>query len=212
MMSKIEKLKNLGMQRKSGAYQGYYNLAQFHKGEYETDWVSPYTKSANNVNSPMSLVLQDWASSDYLSGEIDWDAIRCGHSPKRKSNRNLKHALKEVYSLELSDVFATNLFPFIKCGDMSERIPRRDLDQAFKDFCWPQVEIVAPRLVVCLGRSVYASFVRKLNPARSIGQVGCFFEYENRVIYYQHHPSGRGVGLSQLVTEWRKMKDDVPLE
>lgn len=212
-MEKIEDLKKLGTLRKSKTYPEYANLAQFHDGVYETDWVSPYTKSACNVNSAIFLVLQDWASADFLSRpEIDSDSVKFGHTTWRPTNRNLKSVLKSVYSLDLSDVFATNLFPYVKSGDMSKSIPQSDLNRAFDEFCWPQVRIVSPKLVVCLGSAVFNTFVRNLNPSQSVSPVGSSFAYQNHVIYHQHHPAARGVSLNQLTREWRTMKEAVPLK
>jgi hypothetical protein len=60
-----------------------------------------------------------------------------------------------IFGFELRDIFATNVFPFVKKGDMSASIPKRDLVRAAKDFAIPQIEIVEPLIAVCLGVPAY---------------------------------------------------------
>ena len=48
----------------------YHNLAEF-PCVYETVWVSPFTKSAHNVDSPLLVVLKVWSSTEGLRGPCD---------------------------------------------------------------------------------------------------------------------------------------------
>ena len=57
----------------------------------------------------------------------------------------------------MGDVYATNLFPFIKTGNMSGSIAKHDLIRAAREFALPQIRIVQPRLVICLGLETFNS-------------------------------------------------------
>jgi len=60
---------------------------------------------------------------------------------------NLERFLNTTFGLSLADIYGTNVFPFIKSGGVSRRIPARDLIKAALEFALPQIEIVKPRLV-----------------------------------------------------------------
>lgn len=86
-----------------------------------------------------------------LSGTFNAERARYGHDPDRKTNVRLRDLLRRHLGLQLEDTYGTNLFPFIKTGDISASIPAADLRRAAREFVMPQVEIVNPRLVVALG-------------------------------------------------------------
>jgi hypothetical protein len=58
--------------------------------------------------------------------------------------------LREHFQLALAEVYATNVFPFIKRGNSSSSISGRDFERAACEFAIPQIDIVGPRLVICL--------------------------------------------------------------
>ncbi|MEZ6006497.1 MAG: hypothetical protein R3F05_01835 [Planctomycetota bacterium] len=64
--------------------------------------MAPYTKSAGSVDADVLLMLQDWSSSDFLSGPLDEDAIHYGHTPSLETNRNLKALLRDHLGLGLT--------------------------------------------------------------------------------------------------------------
>ena len=213
--AKLSQLKELGSQRQSKVYDGYSNLSDFHNGVYETDFVSPYTKTAHNVDSLIVLVLQDWASSDSLNAvNIDQDTVQLGYTPTWPTNTNLRLLLEETYNLRFQDVFITNLFPFIKKGNVSASIRQSDFNRAFEEFCWPQIKIVQPKLVVCLGSAVYYTFAKNLpSPKGSRNYaVGDSLETAGITIYYQCHPGARGMkrrGRDKVFDDWMSMKKKV---
>ncbi len=198
----------LGRKRQQGAYPGYSNLCDFHDGGYETCWVTPYEISAGNVDSPIVFVLQDWASDESLRKPFDAVTARYGYTPGNRTDETLKSLVKSVYRWEFKDIFVTNLFPFIKHGSMSAPIVPRDLDKAFNDFCWPEIRIVQPRFVVCLGGAVYDTFARNLGGIpRRPRTVGTHFDHDGILIYHQYHPSVRPINASyaELVKQWQEM-------
>src|SRR5262245_49575735 len=150
-METLSRLMALGRKRQRSRWDGYGCIGDYHNGIYECEFVSPYSKSAHNVDASLMVLLQDWASHDYLSGPLDRDAATIGYTPWRSTNKNLIELLQKHFAYELRDTFATNVFPFVKMGDMSDPIPQSDFVQAAKEFALPQIEIVSPIVAVCLG-------------------------------------------------------------
>ncbi len=71
------------------------------------------------------------------------------------TNIHLKQLLKAHLGLSLRDTYATNLFPFVKPGAMNANIPSKNLIQAAKEFTLPMIDIIQPRLVICLGLNTF---------------------------------------------------------
>jgi hypothetical protein len=119
----------LVLARKRQAHRSprYDNLADFHDGFYECDFVSPWTISANNLNAALMLIGQDWSSSDSLNGSKDKEIKRRGQTWDLPTNKTLRDLLQRHMSLSFTDTYATNLFPFVKRGPMNARIAVSDL-------------------------------------------------------------------------------------
>ena len=77
-MDKLSRLMALGRKRQSSRWDGYGCIGDYHGGVYECQFVSPYSKSAHNVDASLMVLLQDWASHDYLSGPRDDGAATIG--------------------------------------------------------------------------------------------------------------------------------------
>ena len=164
-MQSIRKQKRIAVlahHRRENVFSGYSGIGDYHSGAYECDFVSPYTKSAGNVDADIMLVLQDWCSDEYLRQKkrADSDLVRLGHDPQLEANKNLKSLLFTHFGIGLEKTYATNLFPFIKPGTMNASVRFADLKKAAEIYTVPEIEIVAPRLVVCLGAVVYRA-IRK---------------------------------------------------
>jgi restriction system protein len=121
------------------SWPGYGQIGDYHDGAYECDFVSPYTKSAGNVDAEIFVLLQDWSSDEALRGPLDPDCARYGLTKIFQTNKRLIELLRHHFDVELGDVYATNLFPFIKKGNMSSSIPMRDLVRAAQEFALPQL-------------------------------------------------------------------------
>ena len=161
-MNKYQKLCEIGLARKKAIgiqqkndWTGYKSIADFHNGAYDCEYVSPYTKCAPNADASIFVVLQDWSSDQWLSGPLDYEVQRLGYSPSLPTNINLKGLLKNHLGVELEEVFATNLFPFVKSGNLSTAIPAKLMQRAAKEFCIPQIEIVNPKIVICMGTTTF---------------------------------------------------------
>lgn len=152
---KALRLAQLVEKRRREVWPGYSGIGEYHDGAYEGDYVCPYSKSASNLDASVMLLLQDWISHEAISRPLDPDMVRHGQLPHLATNRNLKRLLLETFGLSLQDTYATDLFPFVKPGGMSARIPQRDLRRAAHEYAIPQIEIIAPRVMVCLGLATF---------------------------------------------------------
>src|SRR4051794_17223074 len=112
-MDKHVKLLALANLRKQSRWAGYSCLGEYHEGAYECDFVSPYSKTAGNVNAEILVMLQDWSSDDALRRPVSKDCVGLGHIPTLPTNRNLVKLLQATFDKKLEDVYGTNLFPFI---------------------------------------------------------------------------------------------------
>lgn len=117
------------------------------------DWVSPYTKSCH-CHDGFMLVLQDWASHDYLVKGVDPTVQELGRDPNIQTNVRLSRLVEKYLDLQLEDCYVTNLFPFIKPGHMSAAIPVRDLQRAGEQFLAEEVRLCRPSVILALGGQV----------------------------------------------------------
>jgi uracil-DNA glycosylase len=158
--SKRDALAALARKRRSTRWPGYGAIGEYHDGIYECDHVSPYSKAAGNTDARIMVLLQDWASHDALSGPVHPERVRLGHDPERWTNRHLKDLLRRHLGVGFGEVYATNVFPFVKPGGMSAPIPMRDMVPAAAMFALPQVEIVRPQIALCLGIRTFNAVAR----------------------------------------------------
>jgi len=215
---KQNSLFKLAQKRQLTRWAGYSCIADYHGGAYECDYVSPYTKSASNVDANAMLVLQDWASSEYFErhdGLIS-DLVELGYDSSVDTNINLKRLLKTHLNLDLQETYATNLMPFIKLGGMSSSIPKKVLVNAAIEFALPQVKIVQPKIVICFGLQTFNA-MRKACSEQQMNNMGdatnSHFSYESSTIFCQAHPGllgqnnrNRG-GVNRVSLDWGTMME-----
>ena len=208
-MSKRERLVELARHRRENVPPGYRGIGEYHSGAYECDFVSPYTKSAQNLDADVMLVLQDWCSDRFLRKPVDSELVSLGHKPQLRTNRKLKKLLDTCLGTGLERTYATNLFPFIKPGAMSTRVPARALTEAASSYTVPEIELVEPEFVVCLGWDVYRAIRRSrgLPPAGKLEEA--IEESPVRIgdseVWAQSHPANRNRGVDRVAEDWRRM-------
>src|ERR1700730_9057011 len=214
VMDKAARLLELAHRRQATRWPGYGCIADYHGGAYECDVVSPYTKSAGNLDASLMVLLQDWASDDVLRGPLLQERVKQSHDPRRQTNRRLKELLRQYFQLELRDVFATNVFPFVKGGPMKTSLPVRDLVRAAKEFALPQIEIIGPRIAVCLGKAAYNAVAMAADQRRArtlddaIAAPFCFGTTE---VWGQAHTGAVGTnyrnkdGVDRVSGDWMRM-------
>jgi uracil-DNA glycosylase len=168
-MNKAEELRNLADKVKKtelSTYFGVDSVKYKHVSEfnckYDSEYISPWSKSAHNENANVVVIGQDWSSSNQLSGDLNVSVACRGYDEHFPTNRNLISLLKKYLNSEFSEVYALNAFPFIKSGKARARVPRGHISKTAKDFALPAVKIISPKLVICLGKLTFNA-MRKAN-------------------------------------------------
>jgi len=212
------------MKRRRSRWPGYKCIGDYHGRRYDCDFVSPYAKTAGNFDSQIMVLLQDWSSNDALCGNFHDDCAKCGYGVNLPSNKNLIRLLEEHYHLSLKDVWGSNVFPFIKMGGLSSRIPPQDLCRGAVEFALPEIQIVRPKLVICFGQATFNA-VRKaceLDPvyplAKAIRSPFTWPVGRREVrIWCQAHPGRLGQnmrnrgGRLRVPGDWKRMREEVPI-
>lgn len=215
MTQKQSRLLALAKRRQAARWPGYTSIADYGQGVYECEFVSPFTKAACNVNAEVMVLLQDWTSDEELRGGLDDETRTLGYSPTQPTARKLAQLLDQTFGLALSDVYGTNLFPFVKPGAVSRRIPERDLVRAAQEFAIPQIDIVRPRLVICLGLLTFDAMRRAFGLSRSGSMEAAIaspFLANSSRIWCQAHTGAMGQmnrnrgGLDRVTQDWKRMK------
>lgn len=217
-MDKTRGLIALAKKRQSTRWPGYTDIGDYHHGAYECLHVSPYTKAAGNVDAKVMVMLQDWTSHDVIIRELDPFVVKNGYTENFPTNKKLKMLLKEHFGLSLSDTYATNLFPFVKPGGISTPINRLDLLRAAKEFVLPQIEIVQPVIVICLGLVTFNALREACGRSRvfPLGTAidGSPFDYSGSQIWCQAHTgglgqAGRNRGGNKVTADWQRMAQTI---
>jgi restriction system protein len=215
-MSKHASLLALTRVRQDTRWQGYNCIGDYHDGVYECDHMSPYTKSAGNVDADVLILWQDWSCHERLSGPIDGDAVRSGLSPSLPTNQRLAHLLRTHLERELSDTYATTVFPFVKMGGLDSRIPAEDLAWAAGEYALPQIRIVSPQLVVCVGLETFNAVrvaLERPRCTRIADAIENHFTFEDITIWCQAHPGALGQkhrnrdGVDRVSNDWTRMSE-----
>ena len=188
-------------------------IGDYHNGVYDQhNYVSPWSISSHNLDSDVLIFLQDWSSQDAIAPKVDEDARKFGYTPRMPSNKNLISFVQKYLGKCLDEVYITNLFVFVKPGDLSASIPRGDMDYCVKTYAIPQIDIISPKLVICLGASTYNSLRRSLGekPVKlAKGLEEPAIRRGNSKIYGVSHTGGRGVsnagGMGAVRSQWETL-------
>ena len=157
MTDKHARLLALAYRRRAAEWpreRGYKCIGDYHRGVYECDFVSPYTRGACNVDAQLMILLQDWASDDVLSGpHPDGELLSVMTRLAAQTNGS---------KLRCTSIFDWTLrTPMQRTYSRSSRsagwMPRygNEIVRAAREFALPQIEIVRPRLAVCLGKAAF---------------------------------------------------------
>jgi len=233
MNPKKSQLQELAFKRKATQeFQGKYRqISEFHQGRYECDFVSPYTKTAGNLDSPLFILLQDWASADFLEGSFRPEIQQHGREPHLATNTKLDKLVLAHFQRPIAETFATNLFPFAKPGKMSSKIPAEDIVRCATEFAVPQIEIIKPRLVIALGLACFNAMRKAIDSgSKAHQQIAIAIEnpidYRGVRIWCQAHTSPLGQNTRnrrkdeqvpkdrnhQVIEDWKTMAEWFKLE
>lgn len=190
----------------------YAKIGDFRDGLYECQHVSPWAKTASNVDAEVMVVGQDWSSSEHLEGTPIAHVVQFGFDPAFPTNRNLDWLLKTHLRMQRRECYFTNLFPFIKTGDASKSVPMRHLILSARDYLIPQVETIQPRVVICLGLRTHYALMRAIG-APAFHKLGIAidrspFLYRQARIFAVAHTGARGMnnrGREQVEHDWARI-------
>jgi restriction system protein len=136
---------------------------------------------------------------------------KLGYAPELPTNRNLQKLLKDHLGLDFFDVYATNLFVFVKPGPMNTRVPTSDLLYSAKNYTRREIEIVDPKVVICLGAATYTSLCRALGiePPDFKASLVKPVVYGTSLIYGVPHTGGLGIanagGIENVKEIWTQL-------
>ncbi len=212
--SKAKALLELARLRQATRLKEHCCIGDFHGGVFECDHVSPFTKSGKNVYAEIMIVAQDWSSSDALSScPPDRDRAELGYRPNLATNRNLDRLLDRHFRLRRAQCYLTNVFPFVKRGSMGAKIPSRDLLHCARTFTLPEIEIVDPKLVICLGLATFRALRSAAGHSGSwslkLGKaIGTPFSIGKASAHCVAHTGARGTnnrGREQVEKDWEHL-------
>ena len=141
----------------------------------------------------------------------DLNSIEYGYTPSLPTNRNLDKLLKCHFQLKRADCYLTNLFPFVKDGNLSASIKWQDLRTCAETFTLREIEIVAPKMVICLGKNTFlalreaAGHPGNLKLADAIDNPFCL---DNASVHCMAHTGARGRNnrsREQVEKDWGKL-------
>lgn len=138
----------------------------------ECDHVVPWTISAFNVDAELMLIAQDWASEDFLLNLDEEDRLEqkaLGQIPWLETNKKLERRVLPQFGLAFADTYATDVFAFVKRGSMTARISFVDLVLSARRYTLPQIEIVRPQMVICLGSASFNAVRRAVLEQQNLG-------------------------------------------
>lgn len=99
-----------------------------------------------------------------------------------QAGKVLNHMLEQI-GLQREDVFVTNM---VKCRPPNNRDPLAEELEACKPYMDQQIELIAPKVIVTLGRFSFSKFF----PGEAIGQArGKPRKWNSRIVYPMYHPA-----------------------
>lgn len=215
--TKKSKLKAVAEKRRSFDLSGsglshFRHVEEFADGAYKCDHVSPWTKSACNVDAQIMIVGQDWASAEFL-GEEDPLLAELGFDPRLPTNTRLQALLDRHFGLSFGQVYATNAFPFVKPGWMQGGVkPVSALRLTVQEFLFPQIAIVDPKLIICLGKPTFDAIGWAIGIPRTRIIADAIlhpFKHGSGWVACVAHTGSRGTqnrGSDLVEQDWKKLK------
>lgn len=193
----------------------YTKVSQYNNGiYYHPDYISPVSKIAHNLNSKILIVLQDWASIDFLNKqEHTPEAIKSGINLSLPTNKRLPIFMDEYFNKKLDQTYIINLFPYIKYGDIRASIPTKDYLYSLEQFIEPFIRNLKPKLIIAIGALTYNIF-RKYNKLEQINVKDSILHpcyIDKSVIFGVPHIGGSGTakagGLVAVKEHWQGLAE-----
>src|SRR5690348_8675871 len=101
MVDKRSAMAALVRTRRLARHPKYHALSEVCDGLHDCDHVSPWTKSACNLDADLMIIGQDWVSEPFLRAHSDV-SLGLGHDPKLATNKNLQRLLRDQFGMSFS--------------------------------------------------------------------------------------------------------------
>jgi len=101
-----------------------------------------------------------------------------------RAGKLLTKIIENVLKLSREDVYIANI---VKCRPPNNRVPTIEEAESCKPYLLKQIEIVNPKILVCLGKTAFMYLMNENLPISKVrGQI---FEYKGRKVIPTYHPS-----------------------
>jgi hypothetical protein len=145
--------------------------------------------------------------SDLLEQSGKEEMKRVGRDVTLKSNIAVDLLLKQYLNLEFHQTYATDTFVYVKPGGMSAPVKWGALVQSARLYALPQIEIIRPRMVICLGRganysALHNAALGSMPPALEGDSPKGPILWKNSEIYGVTHPSRARMYKTRVQAEW----------
>ena len=101
-----------------------------------------------------------------------------------RAGQLLTKIIENVLNLKREDVYIANI---VKCRPPNNRVPTIEEANTCKPYLLKQIEIINPKILVCLGKT---AFMYLMNSDMPISKVrGQIFEYKGKKVIPTFHPS-----------------------
>src|SRR5438046_137572 len=138
------------------ACSGLVNPSDYAAGRHDSPEIGPWTRWQGNLDANLMIVGQDWGDTAYFdrNGGLDVSANR--------TNRTLCSLLRSI-GIEIDQIdqrakvtgrgqiFLTNAILCLKTVGMQGTVASQWFLNCGARFLRPQIEVVGPKVVVCLG-------------------------------------------------------------
>lgn len=127
-------------------------------------------------------------------GPDDAKVMLIGEAPGKNEDKQGKpfvgsagkilNSLLEKGNVDRSTVYITNV---VKCRPPGNRVPKRDEIEACSVYLRKQLEVIAPKIIVLLGKTAAESYLgRKVSMGTEHGKP---FEHDGRTVIITYHPA-----------------------
>lgn len=216
---KKEDLKSLSKKRKeenltdkvfrfnSKSHQGYaMDVSEFGQDLDTDQYVTPYTKGSHNLNSNIMLVLHDWSSKDDLDSlavrlEERKQVVKIGRDKDKKTNKALEFYLRFFLNKNISDIYTTNAFPFVKPGSMKGGVSAGKFRYCAEKYTVKEIEIIKPKIVLAATEAFNALHHCYCDSGDVIPDC---FEHNGHTIMRIYHPSAPQ--KKKKIEQWEKVR------
>ena len=101
-----------------------------------------------------------------------------------RAGKLLTKIIENVLELKREDIYIANI---VKCRPPNNRVPSIEEAESCKPYLIKQIEIINPKILVCLGKT---AFIYLMNENLPISRVrGQIFEYKGKKVIPTYHPS-----------------------